>query len=593
MQLINEIEIAYFRSFYKFKLRSMSDLNIIFGKNDSGKSNVVRALSLFFSGSTGHSEDYDFITDFCDQRLRESDDSDSIRKFLYVKITFNTPKSFQPSLGKNFYVKRQWTVSRGAEYLEEVSSTIPSSKRHILTRLLNKIRFIYIPAIKDLSIFEMLLTDVYDTLAGASDFETAVGNFSREVQDLTKTMFSTLPSEVSGKTKIGIPTQMAYLFETLDFETIAPGDDKPKSLTRQRGDGIKARHIPELLNYISANDEYDFHIWGFEEPENSLDFGAAQAEAKRFLALAKENNVQVFMTTHSPSFYSLEDKCVSKFYVDKDVSGLSLVKQGRELEKFDAQTALKEGFYLPTIASALQNVASVEKRAIIAEKNADALQQELRQMTLPVILTEGRTDAKILKTAWEKLERGPLQFRIRSCETAVGQNGSGNGGAASLGISLKAVASDNPHPVIGIFDLDKAGQDAFKLDKNFDTVQISNNDVKYGADKKSFAFLLPVPEFRTDCKEHDNLPIEFLFEDEYIETILDGRKLELLRKSAYKRVGKRDYKFDLEDVTHLKDVGEGKNFFASEIVPTFPVEAFGSFEPIFDLIEEIIVYGNQ
>jgi hypothetical protein len=261
-------------------------LNVIFGKNDSRKSNVVRALSLFFSGELDRSQAYDFVTDFCDQRLRESDESADIRKFLYVKITFNTPKSFQRSLGKSFYVKCQWTVSRGEQYHEEVSSTISSSKRHILTRLMNKIRFIHIPAIKNLSIFEMLLTDVYETLASAPDFEAAVEAFSTEVQNLTSSMFSTLPTDVSGKTIIGVPTRMSHLFETLDFETIAPGDLKTKSLTRQRGDGIKARHIPELLSYISEHDDSDFHIWGFEEPENSLDFVAAQAESERFLTLA-------------------------------------------------------------------------------------------------------------------------------------------------------------------------------------------------------------------------------------------------------------------------------------------------------------------
>ena len=66
MQLIREIEISYFRSFYKFKLRDLSDLNVVFGKNDSGKSNVVRALSLFFTGDPDNVHAYDFVTDFCD-----------------------------------------------------------------------------------------------------------------------------------------------------------------------------------------------------------------------------------------------------------------------------------------------------------------------------------------------------------------------------------------------------------------------------------------------------------------------------------------------------------------------------------------------
>lgn len=588
MQLIKEIEISYFRSFYKFKLRSLNDLNIIFGKNDSGKSNLVRALSLFFAGEPDHDEEFDFAMDFCDQRLQESNDSEDIRKFLYVKITFNTPKSFQRSLGKTFYVKRQWTVSRGVEYLEEVSSTIPGSKRHILKRLMNKIRFIHIPAIKDLTIFERLLTDVYETLADASDFEYAVETFSTEVQQLTSTMFSTLPVEVSGQTKIGAPTQMGYLFETLDFETIAPGDEKPKSLTRQRGDGIKARHIPELLSYISEHDDFDFHIWGFEEPENSLDFVAAQAEAERFLALAKGDKAQVFLTTHSPSFYLLDSPSIANFYVDKDSNGISTVLQGRELEKFDVPTAIGQGFYLPAVAEALQGIAEIEARASLAEENAQNLRQELDDITMPVVLTEGRSDAMILKAAWEKLRECEMPFRVRSCETGVVEAGSGNGGATSLAVCLKGVASDSPHAVIGLFDYDEAGKKGYKLDRNFVPLSIGTHDAKKGMHGRSYAALLPTPAFRSDCREHDNCPIEYLFRDQHLEEEVDGIALELKPKKATRKVGSKNYEFPLGNETHLKDVGTNKIHFAEVVVPTLPKVAFDAFEAIFDLIERII-----
>lgn len=531
--------------------------------------------------------------DFCDQRLRESDEAEDIRKFIYVKITFNTPKTFQRSLGKSFYVKRQWTVSRGEEYHEEVSASITSAKRHILTRLMNKMRFIYIPAIKDLTIFEMLLSDVYETLANAPEFERAIAGFSTEVQNLTNTMFTTLPEEVSGKTKIGAPTQMSQLFKTLDFETIAPGDDKPKSLTRQRGDGVKARHIPELLSYISEHDEFDFHIWGFEEPENSLDFVAAQAEAERFLSLAKGDKVQVFMTTHSPSFYLLKDEGLASYYVSKNENGLSVPLQDRALERFDAQTAVDEGFYLPAVAEALQGVSAIEARAKSAELNAGLLQQELQAIAKPVILTEGRTDAIILITAWKKRRDGEVPFRIRSCETGIANAGAGNGGAQSLAVCLKGVASDHPHTVVGLFDYDEVGIKEHKLNKNFATQEIEGRSVNKSIHGKAYAVLLPIPNFRIECGDHKNLPIEFLFRDEHLSTEIDGKQLELKRKQAFANVGGKSYKFDLQNVTHLKDVAAGKVEFANDVVPTLPPEAFDAFDAVFDLFEAIIKFDRN
>lgn len=593
MQLIEEIEISYFRSFYKFKIRHLKDLNIIFGKNDSGKSNVVRALNLFFSGQPEHNQLFEFPIDFSEQRLLESEDSEDVRKFLYVKVTFNTPASFQPSLGKRFYVKRQWTVSRGQDYHEEMSNSIPSNRRHIATRLLNKIKFIYIPAIKDIRIFEMLLAGIHETVASSDPFLEAVGDFSTHLQGLTSAMFQTLPKEVSASTKIGAPTQLSQLFQTLDFETVADGETHPKSLTRQRGDGIKVRHIPELLNFISENDRYDFHIWGFEEPENSLDFVAAQSEAQRLLALAKGERVQVFMTTHSPSFYLLDDEAAAKFYVSKDEKGISKAIQGRELEKFDAQSAIGEGFYLPAVAEAVKNLASVEARAKASEATVNALRAELLAVAMPVVLTEGRTDANILLTAWDKRRGGQPPFVIRSCETGGENAGAGNGGAQSLAVRLKGVAADHPHPVIGLFDYDPEGLKAFKLDRNFVEMSLSGQVVKRGMHGRSYAACLPAPDFREDCKEHQNLPIEFMFRDEHLSTEVNGSKLTLKRMSTSRMVGDKKVEQELPDRTHYKEVGSGKTDFANVVVPTLDPAAFDAFDRIFSMIEKMIEHSKQ
>ena len=588
LQLIEEIEISYFRSFYKIKLRNLKDLSVIFGKNDSGKSNVVRALNLFFSGGPDHSHPFEFPIDFCEQRLRESEQSEDVRKFLYVKITFNTPSSYQRSLGPKFFVKRQWTVSRGQDYLEEFSSHIKSNRRHIVTRLLNKIRFIYIPAIKDIHIFEMLLAMIHETVASNEPFEAAVQDFSTHLQNLTSNLFQTLPSEVSGSTKIGAPTQLSQLFQTLDFETLASVEISPKSLTRQRGDGIKVRHIPELLAFISENDSYDYHIWGFEEPENSLDFVAAQSEASRFLSLAQSPRTQVFITTHSPSFYLLESKDAAKYYVDKDEKNLSKVTQGRELEKFDVSEAIAQGFYLPAVAEALKNVAAIEGRAKAAEAQLKVLKEELAAITTPLVLTEGRTDALILKTAWEKLYDHEMNFEIRSCETGGENAGSGDGGAQRLAIRLKGVAADHPNTVIGLFDYDAEGVKEYKLDKNFVECTINGFSVKKGMHGQSYAACLPAPDFREECKKYQNLPIEFMFEDSYLTTEVDGVKLKLNLKKLTARVGSQNVQQDLPDETHFKDVGSGKKHFADVIVPSLPVEAFSAFDQVFNMIQAMI-----
>lgn len=594
MNLVDEIEISYFRSFYKVKFSNLNNLNVIFGKNDSGKSNIVRALNLFFSGRPDHTQDFDFGTDFCVARKIEADSSEDVRKFLYVKITFNTPPTYQKSLGKKFYVKRQWTVSRGDEYTEEISSTIPQSRRHIVSRFINKIRFMYIPAIKDESIFAMLLSDVYETLAGSTQFEEAMMEFTAQIQNLTGPLFQNLPREISAGTKIGSPTQMVELFRTLDFETLNDGITGSMSLTRQRGDGIKARHIPEILKYISDNDSYDFHIWGFEEPENSLDFSAAQAEAVRIIDLAKGKSVQIFITTHSPSFYLLEDTSVSKVYVKKISSGRSDIIQGSAVNNLDVDTEIADGFYLPAVAKSLRNLADIEERIRSAELAAVGLNRRLLAITQPIVLTEGKTDAAIISTAWRKLNPDTVMpFAIRSCESGGQNAGSGNGGAVQLCTCLKGISASHPQTTIGVFDCDEAGLKAYALDRNFIDAVVETTKFKQGIHGRSYGLVLPTPTFRKDCQDHCNLPIEYMFSDDSLKKMVNGHQLKLKIRETSTKFGEKTIRQSLEDKTHFKDILDKKVEFAEHVVPSLSAEAFIGFVELFESIDRIVTFDKE
>lgn len=593
MQIIDEIEISYFRSFYKIKIQNIKDLNIIFGKNDSGKSNVVRALSLFFSGRPEHSYPFEFPIDFSEQRLNESENSEDVRKFLYVKVTFNTPHSYKPSLGEKFYVKRQWTVSRGQNYHEEISKSIPDNRRHIVARLLNKIRFMYVPAIKDVGIFEMLLAEIHETVANSEKFVGAVQDFTSKMREQTSELFSSLPKEVSASTKIGAPTQLGQLFRTLEFETISENAVKPKSLIRQRGDGIKARHIPELLNFISKNDRYEYHIWGFEEPENSLDFVASQSEAKRILEISKSVHVQVFLTTHSPSFYLLDDKSIEKFYVSKNDDDKSIVLQSKELKSFDVNSALSEGFYLPAVAELLDGLAKKEAETQSILEQNDNLIKKINEISTPSIIVEGRTDVAILKTAWSKIRDFDMPFCIMSSDTVGDIQKGGNGGASNLSVRLKGIPADHHKIVIGLFDYDDEGIKNYKLDRNFKEKSIDNFYFKSSLNNKCYAIMLPIPDFRRGCEETENMPIEFMFEDEFLYQKVDQKGLSLMVKKYTQSFGRKKFEFELEDLTQNKTIIGGKKDFSEIVVPTFPKNAFSSFETLFSMIEKLIVYASE
>ncbi len=59
---IRLIQIENFRSI-KNILLDVTNLTVLVGQNDSGKSNTLRALNLFFNGETDSNQPFDFVKD--------------------------------------------------------------------------------------------------------------------------------------------------------------------------------------------------------------------------------------------------------------------------------------------------------------------------------------------------------------------------------------------------------------------------------------------------------------------------------------------------------------------------------------------------
>lgn len=61
---IKKIEITNFRSLTSVTLNDVADMNVVFGENDVGKSNVLRALNLFLNDETAPGAPYRFEVDY-------------------------------------------------------------------------------------------------------------------------------------------------------------------------------------------------------------------------------------------------------------------------------------------------------------------------------------------------------------------------------------------------------------------------------------------------------------------------------------------------------------------------------------------------
>lgn len=418
MELIKRVEIGYFRSIYKATIDDLGGTTILFGRNDAGKSNVLRALNLFFNGETNPGQAFDLDRDLNHARAAEASESAGRRKFVYVKITFQTPSSYRPSLGSTFWVRKQWSLNAQAE--PSITDSIQaSSHQTYLKRLISKISFHYIPAIKDRRIFESLLGATYQVLASQPKFRESLMPFSEAVRESTQRLSNDLLDSLRIPSFIAPPTDLSDLFRSLDFETQNDHGDA-YSLKLQRGDGVQVRHIPAILSFLADSREHEFHVWGFEEPENSLELATAIEEAESFVGYGAAANKQVFLTSHSPAFFNARGAGVRRYYVSREPSATVATRLVSELSHVadddpanDPSDLMGETPHLAVISSYLRHADEAIKSQKAA---ASELEQQIAHASRPIVFVEGPSDVTVLRAAWNLMIATTAPFTIEACE---------------------------------------------------------------------------------------------------------------------------------------------------------------------------------
>ena len=290
----------------------------------------------------------------------------------------------------------------------------------------------------------------------------------------------------------------------------------------QRGDGIKAQHIPAILKFIS---EYNGKkkssvpittIWGYEEPETGIELSRCFEFSKEFLEYSKE--IQMFITTHSPAFYSLEEKKerVSINYVQKDNAGKTISE--KELKQTDIHEKIG---LMPLITPFI-----LEK-----EKELEQLENILNDYRLrdkPILFVED-TYTQLYKVAWLKIN--DIDFSLSNFdeifETYAGFYIYGKGNKDNLQGFLNNPTMNEwkGKTIIGLFDFDDAYDNYQKLKEKW---EIKSTNEETGLYKKRtgcdiYAIMLPIPTFRKNIAGADQavkkLEIELLLPDKKIQEI--------------------------------------------------------------------------
>lgn len=515
MKYINRIKIQYFRSIYKLDIKEISPSMTVFtGKNDTGKSNVLRALNLFFNNEVDPNDRLVFDRDFSKIRNKQITERSKERKLISIEVEFNNPGTYS-TLEKTFTYKKSW--DRYGKLVEsDWKKGVSENGKRNANKFLNSIEYIYIPAIKDKNTFFDLLQRLKSSLPKPKSLE--IEKFNNEIKTYGQELKEDLYKNINLKPSLSLPTSLNELFSSLDFII---DDGIVQTSLSQRGDGVRCRFIPAIINYIAKNDRSKRYIWGLEEPENSLEFAKA-LELNATLENIYSKSAQIFVTSHSPAFVGDIKENSTKYIHLLVKNNEKLIKDKlityKELSKYMLNPVSEELGYIvlqKELSDKLnENIKLLEQK----QKELEHLQETIENTTNKyIVLVEGITDKILLETAWKNLYNSTIPFFIHICFCA-------NQIRMLLSQSeLCKIHSDKAF--IGIFDFDSAFSQWDGLSSK--TWAEKETDEKVGLLKKEnncekYAFILPIPDFRKDYASKDwgdksMLEIELMFRDEIVD----------------------------------------------------------------------------
>jgi AAA15 family ATPase/GTPase len=424
-----EVEIQYFRSIYKLELNNLNRMVVITGTNDIGKSNILRALNLFFNGFTEEGKSFDFKEEFCHFKKAEGQikkdttpkqEGKRIRVDEHIKIqcVFKAPREGWQTvpIQKNTPTKRieyikifkQWSIlkpvaepvfSYGFLSAEKKIKTVAITDRSKFeeTRFLNKFRFVYLPTCKDSeSIRNMIQSVLRDGLEKNRNVFT--GFYENEIfNSLPKIrgelMSLTAPADLSSFVTSAIPKTNNEKQETFGVSLF------------NRGQGIQAMYLLTLLKEQIKQARNKVFIIGFEEPEAFLEARNVDNIFTEMLELSTHKDVQFFVTTHSPIFYAKSIPVETERQIPVSVFHCS---QDIRAAKFEDRGTIAKPILSATEVSGVDEVLGINfsvgkqmeewiQKNKHSEQEIKSLKEELTQLKSPTIYCEGKYDLPIIK----------------------------------------------------------------------------------------------------------------------------------------------------------------------------------------------------
>lgn len=352
MVTISSVRISGFRSIRSLHIEHLGDFTVLAGLNNSGKSNVLRALNLFFNGEVEPGRPLDLGNDFHAPSKKKK-----LKQRIRVDVAFTLPSQFrfrqslggveQALGGRQFSIGKEWTFGTAgpAVYLNRSVASLSDAQSRLIQQFLDLVHFRYIPnRVLPVEIVRAESTNLQALLQrrlslsreSSQDVFNRLGEVAQNVfQNVAREVTRRVPqiSSVSLKT----PDSLAEVLLGFALNVV---DDGGELADEMQGSGLQSFLMLTMLHLIDTDFGGSFGwrqsaVWAVEEPESSMHFGLERQTASflRHVSQAESSRLQIISTTHSEAMMQF---ATTHAFVTKengetraDICGLaSLVERG-------------------------------------------------------------------------------------------------------------------------------------------------------------------------------------------------------------------------------------------------------------------------
>ena len=334
---IKSFSVSNYRSITRAHKIEMHDLTILVGKNNEGKSNIIKALSLSMKILSSYAllskrhhipshmvsrlpvdYDYKWIRDFPVESQQKEKGKKSTKFELEFELTVEERKKFNKEVGtrlatSNFDVTIEIGDNDRAiiKVMKKGSSKIKDQSLKVCEFIAENLVFNYIPAIRTESqairLIEDTISSELKTVENNEEYRNAIATISKLQKEpldkiaskVKKTLSEFIPSIED--VKIEIEENIRRYALRRDVGVFI--NDGVMTNIEYKGDGIKS-----LATLAMLTDRYNVEqssIIAIDEPEAHLHPGSIRQLNTVLQGLV--NNNQVIISTHNPLFINKSD----------------------------------------------------------------------------------------------------------------------------------------------------------------------------------------------------------------------------------------------------------------------------------------------